>query len=298
VVVGIHTGFIKYGELNEAFDVAGFLMTRNRKKETAYSEIGMREIELDEMLTRDGKYLEFTLEGENPQNGMLMGHEFTLHKWKSHTGVNWADLAEDDDDEYSPSDFKECSSEFMDQSLNSRGAVPPSELPLPNLRPSTGKSPIPSKPVVCASPTLESRIVALERGNSELKVMLSLQLSEFSQKLDSLAGPREAPMLKETPCSSKPAVSDPPPHQTTCKSVVTSSPPSMERADPNCASEKTSSSTKASSANKSGKRRSRRRSTAKRAPAPPGPSSAKPTVKSLTTPSISLKKECTNEYLS
>lgn len=298
VVVGIHTGFIKYGELNEAFDVAGFLMTRNRKKETAYSEIGMREIELDEMLTRDGKYLEFTLEGENPQNGMLMGHEFTLHKWKSHTGVNWADLPEDDDDDYLPSDFKECSSEFIDQSLNSRGAVPPSELPLPNLRPSTGKNLVSSKPAACVSPTLESRIVALERGNSELKVMLSLQLSEFSQKLDYLAGPREALTLKETPCSSKPVDSDPPPPQPTCKSVVPGSPPSMGKAEQNCVSVKTSSSTKTSSGSKSGKRRSRRRSTAKRAQAPLGLNSAKPMEKSLTTPSISLKKECTNEYLS
>lgn len=299
VVVGIHTGYIQYGVSNEAVDVAGFLKTVS-PKETAYVDVGMREIEVDEMLTRSSQYFEFELEGKRPLKGFLTGHEIALARkaldYKGKHGVSWADLAEEDDD----LEYKECSTEFLDSTrpLNCQRAAPLSELPFENLRPLSGQSQNRSPQSACPSTEWVSRIVSLERGLSELQASMSSQLSLISQKLSNLDGPLEGLSQKETPSCCRPQNSEQPAHHQTSKKQSAPSSNYIPRVEPSCASDKELSSTQISSKNKSRRRRNRRKSTRKQAPVPRGQDLGKQTKKSCPNTSTSSKKECSADYIS
>ncbi|QEM20964.1 ORF2a [Physalis rugose mosaic virus] len=299
IVVGIHTGYIHYGVSNEAVDVAGFLETINAK-ETAYADVGMREIEVDEMLTRTGQFFEFELEGDLPLRGYMTGHEIAIARqardFKGKHGVSWADMVEEDEE----LEYKECSTEFLDSTrpLNCQRAAPFSELPFENLRPSSGQSQKSSPQPACPSTEWVGRIVSLERGLSELQASMSSQLFLISQKLSSLGGPQEDLSQKETPSCCRPQNSEPLAHLETSKRQSTRCSSSIPRVEPSCASGEGPSSTPTSSNNKSRRRRNRRRSTRKPAQALRGQDSGKQTKKSCPNISTSSKKECSADYIS
>nr|WPR15586.1 polyprotein P2a [Coyote tobacco stunting virus] len=299
VVVGIHTGYIQYGVSNEAVDVAGFLKTVNAK-ETAYVDVGMREIEVDEMLTRPDQFFEFELEGKRSLKGFMTGHEIAIARealnYKGKHGVAWADLADEDDD----LEYKECSTEFLDSTrpLNCQRAAPLSELPFENLRPLSGQNQRPSPQSECPSTEWVNRIVSLERGLSELQATMSSQLSLISQKLSNLDGPREGLSQKETPSCCRPQNSEPLKHPETLRKLSTPCSSSIQRAEPSCASDKEPSSTQSSSKSKSRRRRNRHKSTRKQAPVPHGRDLGKQTKKSCPNTSTSSKKECSSDYIS
>lgn len=299
VVVGIHTGYIQYGVSNEAVDVAGFLKTIN-SKETAYVDVGMREIEVDEMLTRSSQFFEFELEGKRPLKGFLAGHEIAIARqardFKGKHGVSWADMVEEDDE----LEYKECSSEFLDSTrpLNCQRAAPLSELPFENLRPLNGQSQKLSPQPACPSTEWVNRIVSLERGLSELQASMSSQLSLISQKLSNLDGPLEGLSRKETPSCYRPQSSELQAHQGTLRKLSAPSSSSIQGAELSCASEKEPSSIQTSSKNKSRRRRNRRKSTRKQAQVPRGQDLGRQTRKSCPSTSTSSKKECSTDYIS
>lgn len=299
IVVGIHTGYIQYGVSNEAVDVAGFLKTIS-PKETAYVDVGMREIEVDEMLTRTGQYYEFELEGKLPLKGFMTGHEIAIARqardFKGKHGVSWADMVEEDDE----LEYKECSSEFLDsvRPLNSQRAAPSSELPLANLRPSSGQNQKQSPQPECPSTEWVNRIVSLERGLSELQASMSSQLFQISQKLSSLGGPQEGLLQKETPSCCRPQNSEQQLHRETSRKQSTPCSGSTREVELNSVSVQEPSSTPISSKSKSRRRRNRHKSTRKPARAPHGQNLAKPTKKSCPNISTSSKKECSSDYIS
>lgn len=288
-VVGVHTRQLVYGTKNAATDVAAFLDAL--QLETVYSESGLRQIEMDEALTRDHPFFDFELESvEGFVKGKMAKGELALYKPEK----EWFDAEEGEDlpdvmtDPFYASYRRSIGLEAAGD-LNSQRATVASVPPLPNLAVLSGTSPNRSEAGFSLG-LLEDRFVSLERGLSALSAQMSLLLSPPSPNSPVLVGQIEVPLPSGNLSSSKLESSEVSLRPQTLKTPSNACSPSTPEAELSSVSGSESSSTKKSSGSKSKRRRSRRKSTGKQAQVPPGPGSEQPTAKSSTATQTSSAK--------
>ncbi|AHB64347.1 polyprotein P2a2b [Solanum nodiflorum mottle virus] len=96
-VVGLHTGVQEFGVENEGVDVAA-LLPYILKKETVYSDIGLTQIDVDEVPSRGFQFDDFEIHGEYEFKGKMAKGEIALYKPYTPLkgGKAWADYSDDD----------------------------------------------------------------------------------------------------------------------------------------------------------------------------------------------------------
>ncbi|AHB64348.1 polyprotein P2a [Solanum nodiflorum mottle virus] len=296
-VVGLHTGVQEFGVENEGVDVAA-LLPYILKKETVYSDIGLTQIDVDEVPSRGFQFDDFEIHGEYEFKGKMAKGEIALYKPYTPLkgGKAWADYS--DDDSLPDLDLPHKES-LPDMSLNCQRAAPiDSELPLSNLRRSSGPVSQPLEKAECSSTALESRLVNLERVLSTLVEEMSRQRKESLVSSTSMDGQREAREPKSTPSSSKPADIAESQNQRASKKPAENSRSCTPGVEPSNVSGSKPSSTTSSSSKRSRRRRSRQKLTTKPVPDLLGPNLQKETACSSTRLATSSLRPSDKEYLS
>nr|UHS71641.1 polyprotein P2a [Sobemovirus sp.] len=213
-VVGIHVGSKLVGKSNRAVN-AGVILGLGL--ETVYSEISAQYLEPSEVLDRSYDFIEVEL-----INGRRLG--IGKGEWYDPThrdedlresrlrsrGFVWSEVAMD---ETGHDEFFDAA-ETVDSHLNSRGAaaakrLPPSEIleiingPSRSVSPVKENAPVVKEPA-CLLPSVEERMLNLEKQVSTLISQVSLLLSKSSPSSEISAGPKEAPAQSSALSDSKP----------------------------------------------------------------------------------------------
>lgn len=214
-VVGLHRSFRVPGVSNNATTIHVVLST----SESPLEDGGIREIDMEEGEFRTD-FVEYTIGGRGTY---AVGESEFYRKsdWVPKSGVYWADIVDEEDQEF----FDSMETWRSDENLNEMRAVSACLPPYPVSVATSGVNQSPSGLTECPSLELDSRVCVLEKLVEQLTQSSSQMLELLSQNSRTLAGLSAEQLRSTTPsCSKQVGSNQPAPRLTYAKVVKLSSP--------------------------------------------------------------------------
>lgn len=267
-VVGMHLGVEQFGKANRAVNIGWVLTCLLRSDETMPPELGMLEIDYDDVELRSAHFEEVLIKGKG--SVALGPREFA---WKPKSGETWYEMDDDELDYEDENTLRarlglkpnETTQHLNCQRAAGRNALPPSL----NLRGMNSTPSESSEVKACLSGKSGDRIANLEKSLENLHLKMSQMLNESFQSSKILVGLNEVPLPSSNLSFTKQLATGEVKDREILKQPAKSCSESTPRVDPSSVSAPTTGpSTKSMSRQR--RRRNRRKSTG--TPAPEFPS--------------------------